>query len=164
MTRLPAREEPALTTLVARPRRWQRVQRWPGALLLVAGLWSLRFGLDPVALASVAVGFWGVAEFWRGIRVTDATLVAQGRVSRRVLPLAEVRQVGATSTGTVWVRPRAGRTLVLPMAESRTDRPGGTREIGEALREQAVQAGAELEPVQDGATAPPRPSTPFFGW
>jgi hypothetical protein len=157
--------EPGLTTLVAGPRGWQRVQRWPGALLLAAGLWSLRYGLEPVALASVAVGFWGTAEFWRGARVTGGVLVARGRVSRRVLSLAEVRQVGHTSAGVPWVRPVHGRTLVLSMAEARLDQPGAGREIAAALREQAEQAGAHLEPAADEEPAePPRPATPFFGW
>ncbi len=154
--------EAELTTLMARPRGWQRAQRWPGLLLLLAGLWSLRFGIEPVALAVILVGFWCTAEFWRGLRVTGATLVAQGRLSRRTLPLSEVRAVGLTSGRTVWVRPRSGRTLVLPMAETRVDRPGAPREISEALIEQAAAAGAELEPPQ--ASRPPRPSTPVFGW
>ena len=91
-------------------------------------------------------------------------LVAQGRVSRRTVPLAEVRQVGHTATGTPWVRPAQGRTLVLQMAETRLDQPGAGREVGEALREQAARAGADLEPALDGAARPPRPATPFFGW
>ena len=157
-------DEPVLTTLIAGPRGWQRVQRWPGAVLLAAGLWSFRFGLDPVALGSVTVGFWGVAEFWRGIRVTGGVLVARGRLSWRTLPLAEVRQVGHTSDGTPWVRPRHGRTLVLQMAERRVDRPGSGPEIAAALREQAEQAGADLEPGPEAATGPPRPATPVFGW
>ena len=130
------------------------MQRWPGALLLAAGLWSLRYGLEPVALATVAVGFWGVAEFWRGARVTGGVLVARGRVSWRTLPLAEVRQVGHTSTGTAWVRPAAaGRSC------SRWPRPGSTSpgpdaEIAAALREQAEQAGADLEPAPEAADRP----------
>ena len=156
--------EPGLTTLIAGPRGWQRVQRWPGALLLAVGLWSLQYGLEPVALVTVAVGFWGTAEFWRGARVTGAVLVAQGRVSRRTLPLAGVRQVGHTSTGTAWVRPARGRTLVLQMAETRLDQPGSGPEIAAVLREQAEQAGARLEPALDDPTGPPRPATTFFGW
>lgn len=153
-----------VTTLAAGPRGWQRAQRWPAVLLLVAGLWSLRFGVEPVALAAMAVGLWGLGEFWRGIRVTDGVLVAQGRVSRRRLPLVEVDEVGHTSTGTPWVRPREGRTLVLQMAEKRLDQPGKGPEIAAALREQAVQAGADLGPAAGGPGPPPRPSTPVFGW
>lgn len=156
--------EPELTTLIAGPKRWQRVQRWPGALLLAVGLWSLQYGLEPVALATVAVGFWGVAEFWRGARVTGAVLVARGRVSWRTVPLAGVRQVGHTSTGTAWVRPARGRTLVLQMAETRLDQPGSAADIAAALREQAEQAGADLEPAPEQPSDPPRPATPFFGW
>lgn len=156
--------EAELTTLMARPRSWQRVQQWPGLLLLLAGLWSLRFDVHPVALGAIVVGFWCTAEFWRGLRVTGATLVAQGRMSRRTLPLSEVRQVGLASERTVWVQPRSGRTLVLPMAETRVDRPGTPRDIADALREQAAAAGAELDPEPDDHRRPPRPSTPVFGW
>ena len=156
--------EAELTTLIAGPKGWQRVQRWPGALLLAAGLWSLRYDLEPVALATIAVGFWGTAEFWRGARVTGAVLLARGRLSWRTLPLAEVRQVGHTATGTAWVRPVRGRTLVLQMAETRLDRPGSGPEIAAALREQAEQAGADLETTLQEQADPPRPATPFFGW
>jgi hypothetical protein len=155
---------PAVTTLIAGPRLWQRAQRWPGALLLVAGLWSLVYGVEPVALAFVAVGFWLTAEFWRGLRVTGDVLVAQGRLTRRRLPLSEVRQVGHTRAGTAWVRPREGRTLVLAMAEKRIDQPGSAGSVRIALREQAAAAGADLEPEPAGPGRPPRPATVVFGW
>ena len=156
--------ETELTTLTARPRAWQRAQRWPGVLLLAVGLWSLRFGFEPLALAFVAVGLWGTAEFWRGARVTGATLLATGRISRRRMRLADVRQVGITAARTVWVQPHRGRTLVLAMAEARVDQPGAAREIADALREQAAAAGADLEPEPEELLRPPRPTTSFFGW
>lgn len=153
-----------LTTLIAKPRGFSRVQRWPGAVLLALGLWSFVFGFEPSSLVFVAVGFWGTAEFWRGLRVTGDRLIAQGRVSRRTLPLAEVRQVGWSPSRTIWVQPRKGRTLLLHMAESRIDQPGRELEIIERLRELATGAGAELGPELDDAQRPPRPTTPFFGW
>lgn len=155
--------EPGLTTLMARAPRWQRVQRWPALLLLVAGLWSFVFGFEPVALLFVLVGFWGTAEFWRGIRVTGDTLVAQGRLQRRTVPLADVLQVGQSPWRSLWVQAKGRRTLVLRMAESRVDDEGGLVEIEERLRELATAAGASLDPPLAERTPPPRPRTPFFG-
>ena len=94
----------------------------------------------------------------------SVVLVARGRLSWRVMPLAEVRQVGHTAARVAWVRPVHGRTLVLQMAEARLDQPGAGREIAAALREQAGQAGARLEPALEDASEPPRPATPVFGW
>ena len=153
-----------LTTLIAKPRAWQRWFQWPAVIILGVGLWSLVFELEPFALAFVAVGFWGTSEFWRGVRVTGDTLIAQGRVSRRTLPLSEVRQVGAAPMGAVWVQPREGRTLVLHMAETRVDVKGTVPDIEARLRELAEEAGADLEPALDDPASPPTPSTPFFGW
>lgn len=153
-----------LTTLIARPRAWQRTQRWPGAFLTGIGLWSLLFGAEPAGLAFVAIGGWGTAEFWRGIRVTGDTLVAQGRISRRTIPLAEVLQVGTSPSRTVWVQSKGRRTVVLHMAEARTDQPGTIRDIEERLRELAAAAGADLDEPLDEPRRAPRPSTPFFGW
>ena len=153
-----------LTTLIARPRTWQRTQRWPGVLLLAVGVYSLVFGLEPASLAFVAVGFWGTAEFWRGIRVTGDTLVAQGRITRRRIPLAEILQVGTSPSRTVWVQSRGRRTVVLHMAESRVDEPGTIVDIEERLRELATRAGATLDEPLEERRRPPRPSTPFFGW
>ncbi len=156
--------EPGLTTLIARAPRWQRVQRWPGLLLLGAGLWSLTFGLEPAALPVLLIGFWATAEFWRGARVTGDTLVAQGRLMRRTVPLADVLQVGVSSARVVWVQAKGRRTLVLRMAESRVDQKGGFVDIAERLRELAEQAGASLDaPLEERAPAP-RPRTPLFGW
>lgn len=153
-----------LTTLIARPRRWQRMQRWPGAFLLAIGLWSFLFAFEPAALLFVAIGFWGTAEFWRGIRVTGDRLFAQGRVLRKTVPLVDIVQVGISRSRTVWVRARGRRTLVLHMAEVRTDQDGTIADIEARLREVAAVAGATLEPELDELTRPPRPSTPFFGW
>ena len=50
------------------------------------------------------------------------------------------------------------------MAETRLDRPGSAADIAAALREQAEQAGADLEPAPEQPSDPPRPATPFFGW
>lgn len=156
--------DPDLTTLIARPRSWQRIQRWPGVLLLAGGLWSLFYQLEVAALAFIAVGFWGTAEFWRGIRVTGDRLIAHGRTARRTVPLVEILQVGSTPSRSVWVRARGRRTLVLHMAEQRTDQPGTIGDIRDRLRELAEQAGADLDPPLDGPQRPPRPATPFFGW
>jgi hypothetical protein len=153
-----------LTTLIAKPRAWQRWMRWPGVIILVLGLWSLAFEREPAALAFVAVGFWGASELWRGLRVTGGTLLAQGRVSRRTLPLVDIVQVGHGPMGAAWVQPRAGRTLVLHMAEVRTDQPGRVPEIAARLRELAERAGADLAPAAEGEVSPPRPATPLFGW
>lgn len=155
--------DPELTTLIARSRGWQRTQRWPGVVILALGLWSLVLG-DPWGLAFAAVGFWGTAEFWRGIRVTGDTLHAQGRLSRRTVPLARVRQVALSRTRTLWVQPVEGRTLVLPMAEARVDQEGSVEDVRDRLRELAGLAGADLEPSPEGPQHPPRPATPFFGW
>jgi hypothetical protein len=156
--------ETELTTLIARPRGWQRWARWPGAAMLAVGLWSLAYDWEPAALVLVAVGLWCTAEFWRGVRVTGDTLIAQGRVVRRTLPLTEIRQVGVGPMGAPWVQPREGTTLVLHMAETRIDRKGSVPDIHDRLRELAEEAGAELEPALDDEEHPPRPSTPFFGW
>ena len=155
--------EQELTTLIARARGWQRAQRYPGLLILLAGLWALMFG-DLWGLAFIPIGFWGAAEFWRGIRVTGDTLYAQGRLTWRTLPLGQIRQVGVTPSRTIWVQPVAGRTLVLPMAEKRTDREGSVQDLHDRLRELAGQAGADLEPELEERREPPRPATPFFGW
>ncbi len=155
--------EPGLTTLIARAPAWQRLQRWPALLLLLAGLWSLVFGFEPVALLFVAVGFWGAAEFWRGLRVTGDTLVAQGRLVRKRVPLAEVLQVGQSPASALWLQSKGRRTLVLRMAEVRLDEKGGLVEIQERLRELAAAAGATLDEPLHERTAPPRPRTPFFG-
>ena len=152
-----------LTTLIAQPRAWQRVQRWPGALLLAVGLGSSLFGQEPVSLAFAAIGFWGTAEFWRGMRVTGDRLVAQGRVRRRTIPLAEILQVGQSPSRTVWVQARGMRTVVLHMAEVRVDVPGSLPEIHDRLRELAVEAGATHDPPLDAPQHPPRPATPFIG-
>jgi hypothetical protein len=152
-----------LTTLMAQSRGWQQLQRWPGACLLGVGLWSLVFA-DPWGFALVAVGFWGTAEFWRGVRVTGDTFYAQGRISRRTLPLDRIRQVGIGSARTLWVQPVSGRTLVLPMAETRVDKPGSVEDVHDRLRELAEQAGADLAPAEAERRHPPRPATLFFGW
>jgi hypothetical protein len=156
--------ETELTTLIARPRGWQRWARWPGAAMLGVGLWSLVYEWEPVVLVLVAVGFWGTSEFWRGLRVTGDTMIAQGRLVRRTLPLTEIRQVGVGPMGAPWVQPREGTTLVLHMAETRTDQKGSVPDIRDRLRELAEQAGADLEPALDDQARPPRPATPFFGW
>ena len=156
--------ETELTTLIAKPRGWQRWSRWPGVVMAAAGLWSLAFDWEPGVLILVALGLWCTAEFWRGVRVTGDTLIAQGRFVRRTLPLAEIRQVGVGPMGAPWVQPREGTTLVLHMAETRIDQPGSVPEIHHRLRELAEEAGADLEPALDGKERPPRPSTPFFGW
>ena len=153
-----------LTTLIARPRAWQRIQRWPGVFLLGLGLWSGLFGSEPGALFFIAVGFWGTAEFWRGIRVTGDRLIAQGRLRRRTVALADVLQVGQSPSRTVWVQARGTRTLVLHMAETRIDEPGLLPEIHDRLRELAEEAGATLDPPLEAPQHPPRPATPFFGW
>ena len=153
-----------ITTLIAKPPTWQRVQRWPAAFLLALGLVSFASGLEPVSLLFAAVGLWGTAEFWRGIRVTGDTLVAQGRLVRKRVPLAEVLAIGSSRARTVWVQSRGRRTLVLNMAETRIDQPGNVRDIQERLRELAVAAGASLDEPADGPTNPPKPATPFFGW
>jgi hypothetical protein len=153
-----------LTTLIAKPRAWQRWFQWPGVIILGVGLWSLVFEFEPVALALMVLGFWGASEFWRGVRVTGDTLIAQGRVSRRTLPLSEVRQVGTGPMDAVWVQPREGRTLVLHMAETRMDVQGTVPDIEARLRELAEEAGADLEPALDDKASPPKPYTPFFGW
>jgi hypothetical protein len=155
--------DPGVTTLIARAPAWQRVQRWPGLLLLLAGLWSLVFGFEPAALLFVAVGFWGTSEFWRGLRVTGDTLVAQGRLVRKRVPLADVLQVGQTPWRSLWLQARGRRTLVLRMAEVRTDEKGGLVEVEERLRELAVAAGATLDEPLEERTHPPRPRTPVFG-
>jgi hypothetical protein len=156
--------ETELTTLIAKPRGWQRWSRWPGVLMVAAGLWSLTFEREAGVLLLVAFGLWCTAEFWRGARVTGDTLIAQGRLVRRTLPLAEIRQVGVGPMGAPWVQPREGMTLVLHMAETRIDQPGSVPEIHDRLRELAEEAGADLEPALDDEARPPRPSTPFFGW
>lgn len=156
--------DPELTTLIAKPRRWQRVQRWPGVLLLGAGLWSVVFGLEIVSLGFIAVGFWGTAEFWRGIRVTGDRLIAQGRASRRTVPLAEILQVGSSPSKAVWVQAKGRRTLVLHMAEVRPGMPGSIVDIRDRLRELAEEAGADLDAAPEGPQRAPRPATPFFGW
>lgn len=153
-----------LTTLIAKPRAWQRIQRWPGAFLLGIGLWSGIVGAEPAALAFVAVGFWGTAEFWRGLRVTGDRLIAQGRLRRRTIELADLLQVGQSPSRTVWVQSRGRRTVALHMAETRTDAPGSLSDIHDRLRELAEAAGAALDPPLDGPHQPPRPATPFFGW
>jgi hypothetical protein len=154
--------DPELTTLIARPSGWQRAQRGPGLVIAGVGVWALFYG-QLLGLAMLAVGFWWVAEFWRGIRVTGDTLHMQGRVLRRSLPLAEIRQLGIASR-TLWVRPATGRTLVLHMVDVRTDTRGSLDDVHDRLRELAEQAGAELEPLLTERTPPPRPRTPFFGW
>ncbi len=156
--------DPELTTLIARPRAWQRWQRWPGVVLLGAGLWSAVYGLDPAGLAFIAVGLWGTSEFWRGIRVTGDRLIAQGRFTRRVVPLAEILQVGQSPSQTVWVQARGRRTIALHQAETRTDVPGSLPEIHDRLRELAEEAGAALDPPLLEPRHPPKPSTPLFGW
>lgn len=156
--------EAELTTLIAKPRAWQRWNRWPGAIILAVGLWSMLYGFEPIALVLVAVGFWGASEIWRGIRVTGDTLIAQGRLTRRTLPLAEIRQVGRSRMGAVWVQPREGRTMVLHQAEVRMDDTGALPEIEARLRELAEAAGAELEAELAADVKPPKPATPFFGW
>lgn len=161
---MPAELEPGVTTLIARAPAWQRVQRWPGLLLLVAGLWSFAFGVEPAALLFVAVGFWGTAEFWRGVTVTGDVLTARGRLSQRRLPLADVLRTGITPGRTLWVQARGRRTLVLRMAEVRVDQPGGVVDVEERLRELARRAGAGLDAPLEDRVAPPRPRTPLFGW
>lgn len=153
-----------LTTLIARPAAWQRVQRWPSAFLLALGAWSMVFGFEPAGLLVAVVGLWGTAEFWRGIRVTGDRMIAQGRIRRHTVPLVEILQVGVSPARTVWVQARGRRTLVLHMAESRTDEQGNVHDVQERLRELATAAGATLDPPLDDLTHPPRPSTPFFGW
>lgn len=152
-----------LTSLIARPRRWQRAQRWPGALILAAGVWGLAF-LQVEALLFVVVGFWGTAEFWREARVTGDRLIAQGRVSRRTLRLAAIRQVWLAPGRDVWVQPVEGKTLVLNMAEVRTDAPGDAVAVCERIRELAAAAGADLEPPPEAWIKPPPPATVVFGW
>jgi hypothetical protein len=156
--------ETELTTLIAKPRGWQRWTRWPGAAMVAVGLWSLAYDWEPAALVLVAVGLWCTAEFWRGVRVTGDTLIAQGRVVRRTLPLTEFRQVGVGPMGAPWVQPREGTTLVLHMAETRIDERGSVADIHDRLRELAAEAGADLEPPLEDEQRPPRPSTPFYGW
>ena len=156
--------DPELTTLIAKPRSWQRIQRWPSVLLLALGIWATLFGSEPAGLAFVAIGFWGTAEFWRGMRVTGDRMIAQGRVRRITVPLADFLQVGLSAGRTVWVQARGRRTLVLHMAERRVDAEGSLVDIHDRLRELAEEAGASLDPPLEGLHRPPRPATPFFGW
>jgi len=156
--------DPDLTTLIAKPRPWQRVQRWPGAFLLALGLWSALVGREPAGLAFVAVGFWGTAEFWRGVRVSGDRMIAQGRLRRITVPLADFLQVGQSPSRTVWVQAKGVRTLALHMAESRVDVEGSLGDIRDRLRELAEEAGATLDPPLETLQHPPRPATPFFGW
>ena len=152
-----------LTTLMAHARGWQRMQRWPGLVILLVGLWSLLY-LEPWGLVFVLVGFWGTAEFWRGVRVTGDVLRAQGRITRRLLPLDRIRQVALAPGRTLWVRPSDGRTVLLPMAEVRVDREGSVEDVRDRLRELATEAGADLEPRLEAPQQPPRPATLVFGW
>jgi len=153
-----------LTTLIAKPRSWQRVQRWPSALLLAIGIWGTLYSREPAGLVFVALGFWGTAEFWRGVRVTGDRMIAQGRVRRVVVPLADFLQVGLSPSRTVWVQARGRRTLVLNMAERRVDGEGSLVDIHDRLRELADAAGAPLDPPLVGLHRPPRPAMSFFGW
>ena len=156
--------DPVLTTLMAKPAGWQRYQRWPGALLLALGLWSMLVGREPAALVFVLVGFWGTAEFWRGVRVTGDRMIAQGRLRRITVPLADILQVGQSPGRTVWVQAKGRPTIVLHMAETRVDVPGSLADIRDRLRELAEEAGATLDPPLEDLQHPPRPATPFFGW
>lgn len=153
-----------LTTLIAKPRSWQRVQRWPSALLLALGIGATLFSREPAGLVFVALGYWGTAEFWRGVRVTGDRMVAQGRVRRITVPLSDFLQVGLSPSRTVWVQARGRRTLVLNMAERRVDTEGSLVDIHDRLRELAEDAGASLDPPLDGLHRPPRPAMWFFGW
>jgi len=153
-----------LTTLIAKPRTWQRVQRWPSVLLLAIGIWATLFSREPAGLVFVALGYWGTAEFWRGVHVTGDRMVAQGRVRRITVPLADFLQVGLSPSRTVWVQSRGRRTVMLNMAERRVDAEGSLVDIHDRLRELAEAAGATLDPPLDGLHRAPRPATVFFGW
>ena len=92
-----------------------------------------------------------------------ATVVAQGRMVRKRVPLVDVLQVGQSPGRTLWLQAKGRRTLVLRMAETRIDEKGGLPEIQQRLRDLAAAAGATLdEPLEERVPAP-RPRTPLFG-
>lgn len=104
------------------------------------------------------------SALWRGARLDDERLVAQGRLVRRVIALSDVRQVGLSRIGFLWVQthtPRAdgGDVTALRMApQGGLDLGQGTpasQQLVEEIRRRALAAGARLDPPMTGPVRPP---------
>lgn len=104
------------------------------------------------------------SSLWRVARLDDERLVARGRLVRRVIPLADVRQVGLSRTGFLWVQthtPRAdgGDVTALRMAPQGGldlgQGPPASQQLVEEIRRRATAAGARLDPPIAGPVRPP---------
>jgi len=111
--------------------------------------------LVPVFLAS---------SLWRGARLDDQQIVARGRLVRRVIPLTDLRQVGLSRIGFVWVqthtpRPDGGDVTALRMAPrggmNLGQGPPADQALVDEIRRRAARCGATLDPRVAGPVRPP---------
>jgi hypothetical protein len=135
--------------------------RWSEAVLggLLFGI-----GLGAVAVDGDGVAGWAMVlpavvlllGTRRACRLRPHDVVAQGRVFRRVMPLAGLRQLGVSPEGRPWLQAADGtvtllRMLSLPAYGSADSSPSLVAEV----RRAAQAAGADLEPPLQAPERPP---------
>jgi hypothetical protein len=140
--------------------------------LPAASRWSEGFlgvFLAAIALASVVTqpGLWLgwvllvpavvlLLGLRRACRLTDDTVVVQGRFVRRVVPLRDLRQVGLALGGRPWLQTHDDEVTLLRMVPL-LDYGGGKASpaLVDQLRSAAAAAGARLDPPLEGPQRPP---------
>jgi hypothetical protein len=114
-----------------------RPSDWPGWVLLVPAL---------VLLLGTR----------RACRLRSDAAVVQGRVFRRVVRLAELRQVAVCLDGRTWLQTQDGEVTLLRMVPQIDYGAGHARPTSvERLRAAGSEAGARLEPALRAPEQPP---------
>lgn len=123
----------------------------------------------PFALLAI---WYALGVLRRRCTLDGARLVAQGRFTRRVVPLADLTQVAVARGSTIWVKanhPLAGNDPVclLPMASKDPSVDGTNVPIAESvlrIRVAAERAGARLEPLPAAHSTPTPRRNRMFGF
>ncbi|MDR1999601.1 MAG: hypothetical protein LBQ06_06635 [Frankiaceae bacterium] len=168
----PGPEDLAAAVIVWRP--WISRRLIAPVAVLFFGLLAMLCGLNirsaPTAwglyLACALVGYlavWQLAELRRKTTLDDRRIRVQGRFLAREIELSDIRQVGRTPIGQLWVqtrtpRPNGGDTTVLymlPLVPYLRPEPMASPELAQEIRRRAARAGAVREPERSGAGRPP---------
>ena len=121
---------------------------------LVVGAWK--------ALIVLPIPLVLLSDLRRKVTVDSETLVAQGRFTRRSLPLAELTQVAISPFGKVWVAAGGTSFLLAMVAGEQDGEVLGVQEFPPQLRARAQAAGAQLEPAPDDVVAAPDGTPALF--
>lgn len=132
-----------------------------GALLAAAGVKSTLAAqaLGPILLV---VAVFLLAGLRRRVDLTDETLVAQGRFTRREVPLRDLAAVGVSPVERAWVAPREGRPFYLYAVGGRHIATHSGPEFAAEIRRRAIAAGADLR-EEPGERSSPESPAPLFG-